>query len=548
MKLKKGLSALCVFLILAMTACDTSVPSVDTATSTEAPTDPATAPESEAPTTPESESETESETEGEPTPDTPALIDGTDYRVSEHPEAVEATDAGYTHKVLNFHTPGVAIHLGKLDLSPYTAMIVAYGSDGGAGLGTIGSRLLLTSTGAYKDEHNEKVDGAKILASSHLSNPLGSWAAGSRIVKFDLSKLDYTGDVYLTMDMRDEHGAIVSAITFITEDAAKEPSPDAELSDDFIVVNGLVHTDECGAADGKLTVSGWAGFNKEVAGFGYILGKTDATRVGDCVYEGAEMNTAERAIIHATKGGVLAKRFSYTIDVSGFAKGVYTFSFVVRFTDGTVGVFHEYDWGNGVMSLNYSASASYKSGRYYQQLLSVAATGNPREDIVNIAKSQIGYYEGNNSSQLSGMTGGKSNYTEYGYWYGMQDQWCAMFVSWCANAAGVDGSTILRHSYTENGLSQFKRQGRAYSRADILAGKYTPQAGDIIYFLSSSGASNGRNTNHIGIVTGYSGGTIYTIEGNTSSSAALETNGGLVAAKSYSMSNSYIVYVCSPDY
>jgi len=96
MKLKKGLSALCVFLILAMTACDTSVPSVDTATSTEAPTDPATAPESEAPTTPESESETESETEGEPTPDTPALIDGTDYRVSEHPEAVEATDAPFT--------------------------------------------------------------------------------------------------------------------------------------------------------------------------------------------------------------------------------------------------------------------------------------------------------------------------------------------------------------------------------------------------------------------------------------------------------------------
>jgi hypothetical protein len=200
------------------------------------------------------------------------------------------------------------------------------------------------------------------------------------------------------------------------------------------------------------------------------------------------------------------------------------------------------------MALNYSASASYKSGKYYEQLLAVAPTGDPRVDIVNIAKSQIGYYEGSNSSQLSGMTGGNKNYTEYGYWYGMQDQWCAMFVSWCANAAGVDTNIIQRHAYTENGLNQFKRQGRAYSRADVLAGKYTPQAGDIIYFLSSSASASGRSTNHIGIVTGYSGGTIYTIEGNTSSSTALETNGGLVAAKSYSMNSSYIAYVCSPDY
>lgn len=42
-------------------------------------------------------------------------------------------------------------------------------------------------------------------------------------------------------------------------------------------------------------------------------------------------------------------------------------------------------------------------------------------------------------------------------------------------------------------------------------------------------------------------GTLYTIEGNTSS-ATVSTNGGAVCAKSYSISNTYIVYVCCPNY
>ena len=109
------------------------------------------------------------------------------------------------------------------------------------------------------------------------------------------------------------------------------------------------------------------------------------------------------------------------------------------------------------------------------------------KDLLAIAQSQLGYQESTRNYEVAEDGETIRGYTRYGAWYGdPYGDWCAMFVSWCANAAGVDGSTILRHSYTENGLSQFKRQGRAYSRADVLAGKYTPQAGDIIYFLSSS--------------------------------------------------------------
>ena len=195
-------------------------------------------------------------------------------------------------------------------------------------------------------------------------------------------------------------------------------------------------------------------------------------------------------------------------------------------------------------ALSYSGSSSYMSGKYYRNLTAVNLTGNQRTDIVNVAKSQVGYQEGSSSSQLSGSTYGGSNYTEYGRWYGMQDMWCAMFVSWCAKVANIPSSIVTYHSYTPSGLSWFKSRGQAYSRATVASGGYKPQPGDIIYFKS---ARNSNPTNHIGIVTSYSGSTVYTIEGNTSS-ATISTNGGAVAAKSYSISNTYIVYICKPAY
>ena len=195
-------------------------------------------------------------------------------------------------------------------------------------------------------------------------------------------------------------------------------------------------------------------------------------------------------------------------------------------------------------ALSYSGSSSYMSGKYYRKLTAVNLTGNQRTDIVNVAKSQVGYQEGSSSSKLSGESYGGSNYTEYGRWYGMQDMWCAMFVSWCAKVAGIPSSIVTYHSYTPTGLSWFKSRGQAYSRATVASGGYKPQPGDIIYFKSSR---NQNTTNHIGIVTSYSGSTVYTVEGNTSS-ATISTNGGAVAAKSYSISNTYIVYICKPAY
>ena len=204
----------------------------------------------------------------------------------------------------------------------------------------------------------------------------------------------------------------------------------------------------------------------------------------------------------------------------------------------------------------YSGSSYYMSGPYYQKLLAVTLTGNPRVDIVNIAKSQIGYQEGNNSTQLAGTVIGANNYTEYGRWYSpyvgdsynhIASQWCGMFVSWCAALAGISSSVILPAQYTENSFAQFRNQGVAYSWATVQAGGYVPEAGDIVYFLSSSGAASGRNVNHVGIVTGFSNYTLYTIEGNTGG-GAFTTDGGACADRSYGIADTYVAYICRPNY
>lgn len=198
----------------------------------------------------------------------------------------------------------------------------------------------------------------------------------------------------------------------------------------------------------------------------------------------------------------------------------------------------------GANALQYEGSPQYMSGKYYQALYQVELTGDQRVDIVNVALSQSGYQEGGSWAILSGEVYGGVNYTEFGYWYGMQDMWCAMFVSWCAHVAGVSENVIPKHAYTPDGLRWFRDRNRSWSQEQLVAGEYTPQPGDLIYFRSSR---NQKTTNHVGLVTGFYDGMIHTLEGNISS-VSEQTNGGMVAPHAYSVSNPYIVAVCSPNY
>ena len=175
-----------------------------------------------------------------------------------------------------------------------------------------------------------------------------------------------------------------------------------------------------------------------------------------------------------------------------------------------------------MLTPSYTPSASYRSGKYYTQLCNVSLTGNQRTDLVNVARSQLGYHEGDSIEDLNGIGSGSGNYSEYGYWFGTQVKgntyghyyaWCAMFVSWCARQAGIPTSVISNAAYAHADGSN-SSGGYSYFHVDYKSPtEYTPQEGDLIFFDKASQAGE---WDHVGIVIGVSNGQVYTIEGNAS--------------------------------
>lgn len=106
-------------------------------------------------------------------------------------------------------------------------------------------------------------------------------------------------------------------------------------------------------------------------------------------------------------------------------------------------------------------------------------------------------------SQL-GQQGGQP----YWSWYGFNGrvEWCACFVSWCANECGyIKAGIIPKFSLCSDGADWFKAQGQWQDR------HYEPMAGDIIFFDWGADGS----VDHVGIVESCEGGVVHTVEGNS---------------------------------
>jgi hypothetical protein len=113
--------------------------------------------------------------------------------------------------------------------------------------------------------------------------------------------------------------------------------------------------------------------------------------------------------------------------------------------------------------------------------------------IVLTAREQLGNY------------GGKKFWKWYGFDY--QVDWCACFVSWCANQNGyIDDGKVPMSCYVPEQVAWFSNRGRFKKPS-----KYTPKAGDIIFFDWEHDGS----VDHVGIVASVFRGKVYTIEGNS---------------------------------
>lgn len=121
--------------------------------------------------------------------------------------------------------------------------------------------------------------------------------------------------------------------------------------------------------------------------------------------------------------------------------------------------------------------------------------------IVAVALSQVG------------NVGGEPYWSWYGF--GSRVEWCACFVSWCANECGyIDVGVIPKFAGCINGVNWFKERGQW---TDISA---EPTPGMIIFFDWDDPDEGGQDglSDHVGIVEKVENGRVYTIEGNSGDS------------------------------
>ena len=206
---------------------------------------------------------------------------------------------------------------------------------------------------------------------------------------------------------------------------------------------------------------------------------------------------------------------------------------------------------------NNKPSEAYAKSEYYEKLTSISLTGDGRTDLIAVALSQLGYSEGNTDGAYGGNENGNDNYCEYNYnmgsfgvgYGGIDYPWCASFVSfcllqsdnhdqrriadWCRKNEG-DATYIWREVSCNRWAKQLRTCGYFKDSASF-GGDYIPIPGDLIYFTE-----DGKRESHIGIVLYSEEGMVYTVEGNTNAAKGLESNGGSVCFKSYSLDSTYI--------
>ena len=143
--------------------------------------------------------------------------------------------------------------------------------------------------------------------------------------------------------------------------------------------------------------------------------------------------------------------------------------------------------------------SSYGDPEYVPHVMRYYSGGSPfaglfgNQQIVSVAMGQLG------------NSGGQKFWS----WYGFDSrvEWCACFVSWCADQSGLIASgNVPKFSLCSDGVSWFQGKNKWQS------GGTTPTAGMIIFF----DWDHDGNSDHVGIVEKCEGGRVYTVEGNSS--------------------------------
>lgn len=129
---------------------------------------------------------------------------------------------------------------------------------------------------------------------------------------------------------------------------------------------------------------------------------------------------------------------------------------------------------------------------------------------------------------------------KYKNWYGLDDNWCGMFVAYCADQCGYISSGIIVKSAS---VSESKAWYEARDKFQTKESGYIPMPGDIIYF------TNGMS--HMGIVIEYDESTdhVIVIDGNSGpSSTEIYHKGSRVCRHEYARTMAAISGYATPAY
>lgn len=161
-------------------------------------------------------------------------------------------------------------------------------------------------------------------------------------------------------------------------------------------------------------------------------------------------------------------------------------------------------------------------------------SGSVKDKFIEIVKSQIGVAEKGH------------NNIKYNTWYygkPVQDRnsssatyaWCGVFISWCANEAGIPESIIPKTASSRAYANWYNDRGQ-YTK---YKSSYTPKVGDLIFIDWQKKRGGISTIDHVGIVIAVEDGKVITVEGNFSNKVSCNT---------YSLNDRSITGYATPSY
>lgn len=286
--------------------------------------------------------------------------------------------------------------------------------------------------------------------------------------------------------------------------------------------SGHIHTDECVQTEQKLACTDETEMHEHTDSCyetveSYICGKTEGegahTHTPECYGSVATyvcgMTEGEGGHAHGTEcyesqRVLICELPESTEDTHVHSDECYADVLICEITE------HEH-----TLACYSNPDADVESPSVWESTLSgVALTGTWAEDVLAIARSQLGYSE-SAENYIVTDSGEMKGITRYGQWYGdPYGDWCAMFVSFCLRYAQVPQSVVPTAGSCASLLSS--SGSRFCSAAD-----YTPARGDIL-FLDENG--DGR-ADRAGFVNTVSDNSVQIITGDLGNSVQLTAYG-----------------------